>query len=145
MDLKTIYHNSIKTIKYSEEYDDNMELFEQGVNILGQRIQDENFSEFSDDERELLTEIFLTIGEWEQIIMYVDERLVAELVSLSGTILQRMTVADYLQENATFYTLEEAKEDQECETLEEVMECFFLVVDGDEMKFVGDEIFDKWF
>lgn len=65
MDLKTIYHNSIKTIEYSEEYDDNMELFEQGIDILGQRIQDENFSEFSDDERELLTEIFLTIGEWE--------------------------------------------------------------------------------
>ena len=77
--------------------------------------------------------------------MYVDERLVAELVSLSGTIIQRMTVADYLQENATFYTLEEAKEDQECETLEEVLKCFFLVVDGDEMKFVGDEIFDEWF
>lgn len=65
MDLKTIYHNSIKTIEYSEEYDDNMELFDQGIELLEQRIQDENFAEFTTDERELLEEIFLTIGEEE--------------------------------------------------------------------------------
>lgn len=65
MDLKTIYHNSIKTIEYSEEYDDNMELFDQGIELLEQRIQEENFEEFTTDERELLEEIFLTIGEEE--------------------------------------------------------------------------------
>lgn len=65
MDLKTIYHNSIKTIEYSEEYDDNMEMFDQGIELLEQRIQEENFEEFTTDERELLEEIFLTIGEEE--------------------------------------------------------------------------------
>ena len=65
MDLKTIYHNSIKTIEYSEEYDDNMELFDQGIELLEQRIQEQNFEEFTTDERELLEEIFLTIGEEE--------------------------------------------------------------------------------
>lgn len=75
--------------------------------------------------------------------MYIDERLVLELVQATGNVITRGSVESYLEENATFYTLDEAMEDQECETLEEVMRCFFIVVDGDEMKFVGDEIFDE--
>ena len=75
--------------------------------------------------------------------MYIDERLVTALVYGSGNVITRGSVESYLEENATFYTLEEAMEDQECETLEEVMKCFFIVVEGDEMKFVGDEVIEE--
>lgn len=58
LSLKERYSNTIAEIQYSDEYDKNNELFDSGVNILHQRINNEDYSEFSDDERTLLEEIF---------------------------------------------------------------------------------------
>ena len=45
------------TIIYSDAYDDNFDLFNQGINILEERIKTQNYEEFTVDERELLEEI----------------------------------------------------------------------------------------
>ena len=45
------------TIIYSDAYDDNFDLFNQGINILEERIKTKNYEEFTVDERELLEEI----------------------------------------------------------------------------------------
>lgn len=49
------------TIMYSDEYEYNFELFNRGIKILDKRICDEDYSEFSDDDREILEEIFTTM------------------------------------------------------------------------------------
>lgn len=46
-----------ETIKYSDAYDENFDLFNRGINILEERIKHQNFSEFTVDERETLEEI----------------------------------------------------------------------------------------
>lgn len=51
------YHLMIETIKYSDAYDENFDLFNRGINILEERIKHQNFSEFTVDERETLEEI----------------------------------------------------------------------------------------
>ena len=51
------YHLTIETIKYSDAYDDNFDLFNQGIKILEERIKNQNFEEFNVDEREILEEI----------------------------------------------------------------------------------------
>lgn len=43
----------------SDVYDVNWELFNRGVSILEKRLCDEDWSEFSDEEREVLEEIYI--------------------------------------------------------------------------------------
>ncbi len=45
-------------IVYSDAYDEHQELFDKGINLLNGRLKDHNFTEFSDNERELLEDIF---------------------------------------------------------------------------------------
>lgn len=51
------YILTIETIKYSEEYDDNYDLFNQGIKILEERIKTQNFEEFNVDEQTILEQI----------------------------------------------------------------------------------------
>lgn len=51
------YHLTIETIKYSDAYDDNLDLFNQGIKILEERIKTQNFEEFNVDERTTLEQI----------------------------------------------------------------------------------------
>lgn len=51
------YHLMKESIKYSDAYDENFDLFNRGINILEERIKHQNFSEFTVDERETLEEI----------------------------------------------------------------------------------------
>ena len=55
--IKFRYINTIAEIEYSEHMDENWTLFHKGIDILKNRLEHENFNEFSDDERELLEEI----------------------------------------------------------------------------------------
>lgn len=45
------------TIIYSDAYDDNFDLFNQGINILEERIKTQNYDEFTVDERTILEQI----------------------------------------------------------------------------------------
>lgn len=51
------YHLTIETIKYSDAYDENFDLFNQGIQILEERIKTQNYEEFTVDERTTLEEI----------------------------------------------------------------------------------------
>lgn len=51
------YHLTIETIKYSDAYDENFDLFNQGIQILEERIKTQNFEEFTVDERTTLEQI----------------------------------------------------------------------------------------
>lgn len=51
------YHLTIETIKYSDAYDENFDLFNQGIKILEERIKTQNFEEFNVDERTTLEQI----------------------------------------------------------------------------------------
>jgi hypothetical protein len=51
------YHLTIETIKYSDAYDDNFNLFNQGIKILEERIKTQNFEEFNVDEQTILEQI----------------------------------------------------------------------------------------
>ena len=55
------YYLSIETIKYSDAYDNNFNLFNRGIKILAQRLKSHDFSEFTVDERTTLEEIFTII------------------------------------------------------------------------------------
>ena len=44
------------TIIYSDAYDDNFDLFNQGINILEERIKNQNYDEFTVDERTILAQ-----------------------------------------------------------------------------------------
>lgn len=57
------YIQIIKTIKHSEEYNDNYDLFNQGIKILKDRIKTNNFEEFDVDERNTLEQIFNIMGD----------------------------------------------------------------------------------
>lgn len=57
------YIQNIKTIKYSDEYDDNYDLFNQGIKILKDRIKTNNFEKFTVDERTILEQIFNIMGD----------------------------------------------------------------------------------
>lgn len=77
--------------------------------------------------------------------MFVDKRLVEELSYYSLGKVNNENIEDYLTEKDSFYTFTEAKEDMECDTLEDVLDDFYLIVDNnDVMKFVGDDIFNEW-
>ena len=51
------YHLTIETIKYSDAYEENFDLFNRGIQILEERIKHQNYSEFSVDERTTLEQI----------------------------------------------------------------------------------------
>ena len=51
------YHLMKESIKYSDAYDDNFDLFNQGINILEERIKTQNYDEFTVDERTTLEQI----------------------------------------------------------------------------------------
>ena len=53
---KVRFYNTICTIEYAENYEENIELFDKAATILKDRLAAEDFSEFSDDEREILEE-----------------------------------------------------------------------------------------
>lgn len=57
------YSLTIDTIKYSDSYDDNFDLFNQGIKMLEARLKTHNFEEFNVDEQELLEQIFQKINE----------------------------------------------------------------------------------
>lgn len=50
------YHLTIETIKYSDAYDENFDLFNRGIQILEERIKHHDYSEFT-VERTTLEEI----------------------------------------------------------------------------------------
>lgn len=58
MDIKIRFDNTIKEIEYSNCYDNNIELFNKGVEILKNRINKNDFSEFKDSERDIIENIF---------------------------------------------------------------------------------------
>ena len=63
------YILTIETIKYSEEYDDNYDLFNQGIKILEERIKTQNFEEFNVDEQTILEQINEIIeNNWNRFI-----------------------------------------------------------------------------
>ena len=51
------YHLMKASIEYSDAYDENYDLFNQGIQILEERIKTQNFEEFTVDERETLEQI----------------------------------------------------------------------------------------
>lgn len=51
------YHLMKESIKYSDAYDENFDLFNRGIEILEERIKNHNYSEFTVDERTTLEEI----------------------------------------------------------------------------------------
>lgn len=60
--LRERYYFSIKDIEYSESYEEHFDLFNQGIGLLKNRLNENNFSEFSDEEREVLEEIYTHIN-----------------------------------------------------------------------------------
>lgn len=57
------YSLSIDTIKYSNNYNDNFDLFNRGIQILEERLKNKNYEEFDIDERETLEQVFQIINE----------------------------------------------------------------------------------
>ena len=57
------YHLMKESIKYSDVYDENFDLFNRGIEILEERIKNENYDEFTVDERTTLEEISEIMGE----------------------------------------------------------------------------------
>ena len=51
------YYLTIESIKYSDAYDENFDLFNRGIQILEERIKHHDYSEFTVDERTTLEEI----------------------------------------------------------------------------------------
>ena len=51
------YHLMKESIKYSDAYDENFDLFNRGIEILEERIKHHDFSEFTVDERTTLEQI----------------------------------------------------------------------------------------
>ena len=51
------YHLTIETIRYSDAYEENFDLFNQGIQILEERIKTQNYEEFTVDERTTLEQI----------------------------------------------------------------------------------------
>ena len=52
------YGNTIATIEYSDSYDKHYELFNQAIDILKTRIANNDDSEFTTDERDVLEYVF---------------------------------------------------------------------------------------
>ena len=62
LSLKDRYFLTKSTIESSDLYDEYPNLFDEGIGILNKRIEEENYSEFDEDEREVLEEIFIHIN-----------------------------------------------------------------------------------
>ena len=58
-DFNFFVSNTIATIEYSDEFEDNWDLFNKGINILRGLEEGE---EFEDEDREVLEEIFTIIS-----------------------------------------------------------------------------------
>ena len=56
------YHLMKESIKYSDAYDENFDLFNRGIHILEERIKNQDFSEFTVDERTTLEQIMECIN-----------------------------------------------------------------------------------
>jgi len=52
-----------ETIKYSDAYDENFDLFNRGIQILEERIKHQDYSEFTVDEQTTLEQISEKMGE----------------------------------------------------------------------------------
>ena len=52
-----------ESIKYSDAYDENFDLFNRGIQILEERIKTQNYEEFTVDERTTLEQISEKMGE----------------------------------------------------------------------------------
>lgn len=50
-------------IKYSDSYESNFNLFNQGIKILEERLKTQNYEEFNVDERETLEQVFTIIND----------------------------------------------------------------------------------
>ena len=48
-------------INYAENFDEHWDLFQKGIKILEARIKKQDFSEFTDEERETLEKIYEVI------------------------------------------------------------------------------------
>lgn len=57
------YSLSIDTIKYSNSYEGNFNLFNQGIKIIEKRLKTQNYEEFNVDEREILEQVFTIIND----------------------------------------------------------------------------------
>lgn len=66
-DFNTRCGLTINEIETSEKIENNWELFNKGIDILKQRILEENSTEFTDEEREILEEIYTIIEEAPEI------------------------------------------------------------------------------
>lgn len=62
LSLKDRYFLTKSTIESSDLYDEFPDLFDEGIGILNKQIEEENYSEFDEDEREVLEEIFIHIN-----------------------------------------------------------------------------------
>ena len=62
MDLGLRYALTIDEINYSDSFNDNWDLFNKGVKILSDRLKNDDFSEFSISERDILEQIFSIIN-----------------------------------------------------------------------------------
>ena len=51
------YYLMKESIKYSDAYEENFDLFNRGIQILEQRIKHQDYSEFTVDERTTLEQI----------------------------------------------------------------------------------------
>jgi len=78
------------------------------------------------------------------IIMYIDERLIEAVKYHSINQINENNIKEYIDKKGVLYTFEEAKEDMELNNMEEVMDNFFIIVDNEKVKFIGDEILDEW-
>lgn len=61
INCKDSIYNTIATIEYSDEYESNWDLFNHGIEIL-KRYDCMNQKDFSNDDREVLEEIFTIIS-----------------------------------------------------------------------------------
>ena len=53
---------SISEIEYSDMYDKHSDLFDNGIDILTNRLEKNDFSEFTDEEQDILVEIYSIIN-----------------------------------------------------------------------------------
>ena len=60
--IKQRYVNTIYSIEYAEEFEANQGLFVEGIIILKNRLKNNDFSEFSIEEIEILESIFEKIN-----------------------------------------------------------------------------------
>lgn len=65
LSLEDRYFLTKSMIESSDLYDVFSDLFDEGIGILNKRIEEENYFEFDEDEREVLEEIFLHINYGE--------------------------------------------------------------------------------